>query len=69
MIMNSKQDTVAKIYFDRSGFGSKQTTLRDAREKHKTITMKDVAEIFLKECKAKEAVKRTELLYSTISIL
>ena len=46
--MTSKQDTIAKIYFDRSGYGSKQTTLRDAKEKDKTITMKDVEEFFRK---------------------
>ena len=30
------------ISFDRSGCGSKATTFRDARERDKTITMKDV---------------------------
>ena len=44
--MSSKQDIIGKIYFDRSGYGSKQTTLRDAQEKDKTITMKDVEEFF-----------------------
>ena len=33
--MSSKQDIIGKIYFDRSGYGSKQTTLRDAKEKDK----------------------------------
>jgi len=45
--MSKKQDIISQIYFDRSGFGSKATTLKDAKEKDKTITMKDVEE-FLK---------------------
>ena len=39
---DNKQNIISDIYFDRSGFGSKATTLKDAREKDKTITMKDV---------------------------
>ena len=46
IIITSKQDTIGKIYFDRSGYGSKQTTLKDAKEKGKTITMKNVEEFF-----------------------
>ena len=45
--MTSKQDIISSIYHDRSGFGSKATTLKDSREKDKTITIKDVEE-FLK---------------------
>ena len=44
--MTSKQDIISSIYHDRSGFGSKATTLKDSREKDKTITMKDVEEFF-----------------------
>ena len=44
--MTSKQDPIRKIYFDTSGYGSKATTLKDAKEKDKTITMKDVEEFF-----------------------
>ena len=43
---DNKQKVISDIYFDRSGYGSKATTLKDAREKDKTITMKDV-EVFL----------------------
>ena len=43
---DNKQKVISNIYFDRSGYGSKATTLKDAREKDKTITMKDV-EVFL----------------------
>ena len=44
--MTSKQDIISSIYCDRSGFGSKATTLKDSREKDKTIPMKDVEEFF-----------------------
>ena len=44
--MSSKQDIISEIYFDRGGFGSKATTLKDAREKDKSITMADVNEFF-----------------------
>ena len=52
---DNKQKIISDIYFDRSGYGSKATTLKDAREKDKTITMKDVEEFFRKnvEIKAK----------------
>ena len=46
--MSNKQTIISDMYFDRSGYGSKATTLKDAREKDKTIAMKDV-EDFL-EC-------------------
>ena len=41
------------MYFDRSGFGSKATTLKDARVKDKTITMADVEEFFKKNVEEK----------------
>ena len=44
--MSSKQDIISEIYFDRGGFGSKATTLKDARVKDKSITMADVNEFF-----------------------
>ena len=44
--MTSKQDIISSIYYDRSGFGSRATTLKDAREKDKSITKKDVEEFF-----------------------
>ena len=40
--MSNKQTIISDIHFDRSGYGSKATTLKDAREKDKTIAMKDV---------------------------
>ena len=45
---SDKQKVISDIYNDRSGFGSKATTLKDAREKDKTITMKDVDEFLRK---------------------
>ena len=42
----SKQEIIGNIYFDKAGFGSKNTTLKDAREKDKSITMKDVEGFF-----------------------
>jgi hypothetical protein len=46
MRFDPEQLIISDIYFDRSGYGSKATTLKDAREKDKTITMKNV-EYFL----------------------
>ena len=46
----SKQETIGNIYYDKAGFGSKNTTLKDAREKDKSITMKDIEEFFKKCC-------------------
>ena len=51
---DNKQKIISDIYFDRSGYGSKATTLKDAREKDKTITMKDVEEFFRKNVEVKE---------------
>ena len=47
-------DIISKIYYDRAGFGSKAVTLKDAREKDKTITMKDVEEFFKKNVEIKK---------------
>ena len=49
----SEQETVGNIYCDKAGFGSKNTTLKDAREKDKSITMKDVEEFFKKNVEIK----------------
>ena len=39
----SKQEIIGNIFFlYKAGFGSKNTTLKDAREKNKSIIMKDV---------------------------
>ena len=44
--MTSKQDTIRDVYFDRAGFGSRARTLKEAREKDKTITTEDINEFF-----------------------
>ena len=52
--MSNKQMIISSdIYFDRSGYGRKATTLKDAREKDKTITMKDVEYFFRKNVEIK----------------
>ena len=51
--MSDKQKVINDIYFDRAGFGSKANTLKDAREKDKSITMKDVEEFFKKNVEVK----------------
>ena len=50
----SKQEIIANVYYDKSGFGSKKTTLDDAKKKDKTITMQDV------EDSSKTTLKRRE---------
>ena len=52
---DNKQKIISDIYFDRSGYGSKATTLKDAREKEPTIKMSDVEQFFKRnvEIKAK----------------
>ena len=49
----SKQEIIGNIYFYKAGFGSKNTTLKDAREKNKSITMKDVEDFFKKSVEIK----------------
>ena len=52
-----KNDIISKIYFDRSGFGSIQTTYQDARAKDKTITLDDVKEWFKKNVEQKKQLR------------
>ena len=50
MYMSSdKQKIINDRYFDRSGFGSRATTQKDAREKDTSITKEDVEEFFKEE--------------------
>ena len=37
--MSNKQKIINDIYFDKSGFSSRAITLKDARQKDKSITM------------------------------
>ena len=50
----SKQEIIGNIYFDKAGFGSRKTTLQDAKDKDPTITMKDVEEFFKKNVEIKK---------------
>ena len=53
ILADNKQKIISDIYFDRNGYGSKATTLKDAREKDKTITLKDVEQFFRKNVEVK----------------
>ena len=51
---SEKKKIINDIYFDRSGYGSKTVTLKDARVKDKSITMADVEEFFSKNVELKK---------------
>ena len=53
--MSSKQEIIANIYYDKGGFGSRATTLKDAREKDKTITKDDINDFLERMLKSKES--------------
>ena len=50
---SNKQKIINDIYFDRSGFGSRENTLKDAREKDKSITKEDFEEFLRKNVEEK----------------
>ena len=54
---NKKNDIISSIYFDRSGFGSKKQTLKDAREKDKSITMADIDNFFRQNVEQKKQIR------------
>ena len=47
------------IYFDRSGFGSRATTLKDAKEKDSSIKMADVERFFKENVEVKRKPRGT----------
>jgi len=55
--MSDKQSIISKIYFDKSGFGSKKITFEDARKIDKSIKMTDVDEFFKKNIKQKKQLR------------
>ena len=55
--MTTQTDVLKKIYFDRSGFGSMQTTYKDAKEKDNSITMNDVKDFFEEFVEKKKQLK------------
>ena len=57
--MSNKQKIINDIYFDRSGYGSKKTTLEDSRKKDASITMDDVNEFFRKNVEIKRKPRGT----------
>ena len=63
--MSSKQEIIANIYYDKSGFSSEATTLKDARAKDKSITKDDVEEFFRKNVEIKKKAERAEQFRST----
>ena len=54
---NKKNSIINDIYFDRAGFASKKQTLKDAREKDKTITMADVDNFFRENVEQKKQIR------------
>ena len=54
---NKKNDIIKAIYFDKAGFGSKKQTLKDAREKDRTITMSDVDNFFRQNVEQKKQIR------------
>ena len=53
----TKQDTISKIYYDRSGFGSVNTTYKDAKAKDSSITLNDVKEFFKNNVEQKKQLR------------
>ena len=50
---DNKNDTIAKVCFDPAGYGSINTTLKDAKKIDKTITLEDVKNFFDSRVNAK----------------
>ena len=59
--MSSKHAIIANTYFDRAGYGSRATTLADARKKDKTIPMADINE-FVKTVVEEKRKPRGEIV-------
>ena len=55
--MSDKQSIINKIYFDKSGFGSKKITFEDTRKIDKSIKMTDIDEFFKKNIKQQKQLK------------
>ena len=55
--MASKQDIINNVYYDKGGFGSKATTLKDSRAKDKSITMADIEAFFKKNVEQKTKMR------------
>ena len=66
ILADNKQKIISDPYFDRSGYGSKATTLKDARENDKTITLKAVEQFFRKNARGESNAQRLQQFHSTI---
>ena len=55
--MNSKDDIIKKIYYDKSGYGSIKTTFDDVKKIDKTIKMDDIKQWFKENVEAKQQIK------------
>ena len=56
-LMSSTQEIIKSVYYDRSGYGSKQTTLKDAKQKDSSITINDINEFFSKNVEEKRKMR------------
>ena len=52
-----KNEIIKKIYYDPAGFGSIQTTLKDAKAKNSTININDVKAWFKQNVERKTDLK------------
>ena len=52
-----KDDIINETYYDRSGYGSIQTTYQDAKKKEPSITLNDVKEWFKKNIEQKKQLR------------
>ena len=64
-----KQSIISKIYNDPSGFGSQAVTLKEAKEKYKTITKDDVKDWFIKNLENKKQLEGTNSFIAPILIM
>ena len=55
--MSKTEDIIKKVYFDRSGFGSKKITLEDSKKIDKTIKMGDINDFFNKYVEQKKNLR------------
>ena len=55
--MSSTQEIIKSVYYDRSGYGSKQTTLKDAKQKYSSVTINDINEFFSKNVEEKRKMR------------
>ena len=51
---DNKQKIISDVYYDRSGYGSRKTTLEDSKKKEPTIKIADVEGFFRKNIEIKK---------------